>query len=91
MPAVITAQKGLNEPRYASLKGIMQAKKKPIDAKDVASLGLSAEQVGAQGAKAKVVSMTPPPPRPEGRIVPGEPAEAAREVVKLLREEAKVI
>jgi electron transfer flavoprotein beta subunit len=91
LPAVITAQKGLNEPRYASLKGIMQAKKKPIDAKDVASLGLSAEQVGAQGSKAKIVGMTPPPPRPEGRIVPGEPAEAAREVVRLLRDEAKVI
>ena len=91
LPAVITAHKGLNEPRYASLKGIMTAKRKPIDVKDAASLGLSAEQVGAQGSKTKVVNMAPPPPRPEGRIVPGDPAEAAREVIKLLREEAKVI
>jgi len=91
LPAVITAQKGLNEPRYASLKGIMTAKRKPIDVKDAASLGLSAGQVGVQGSKAKVVSMSPPPARPEGRIVPGEPADAAREAIKLLREEAKVI
>jgi electron transfer flavoprotein beta subunit len=91
LPAVITAQKGLNEPRYASLKGIMSAKRKPLDAKDAASLGLSPEQVGARGAKVKVVEMSPPPLRPAGRIVPGEPSEAARETIKLLREEAKVI
>jgi len=91
LPAVITAQKGLNEPRYASLKGIMTAKRKPIDVKDASSLGLSAEQVGVQGSKAKVTSMSPPPARPEGKIVPGEPADAASEVIKLLREEAKVI
>jgi electron transfer flavoprotein beta subunit len=91
LPAVITAQKGLNEPRYASLKGIMTAKRKPIDTKDAAGLGLSPEQVGRQGSKLKVVTLSPPPARAEGKIVPGEPADAAREVAKLLREEAKVI
>jgi electron transfer flavoprotein beta subunit len=91
LPAVVTAQKGLNEPRYASLKGIMSAKRKPLDVKDAAGLGLSPEQVGAQGAKAKVVDMSPPPLREAGKIVPGEPGEAARETIRLLREEAKVI
>jgi len=91
LPAVITAQKGLNEPRYASLKGIMTAKRKPIDVKDAASLGLSAEQVGTQGAKAKVVTMSPPPERAAGKIVSGEPSEAARETMRLLREEAKIL
>jgi len=91
LPAVITAQKGLNEPRYASLKGIMGAKRKPLDVKDAAGLGLSPEQVGAQGAKIKVVEMSPPPLRAAGKIVPGEPDEAARETIRLLREEAKVI
>ena len=48
-PAVITAQKGLNEPRYASLKGIMAAKKIPIDAKSVSDLGLQDEVLAAGG------------------------------------------
>jgi len=91
LPAVITAQKGLNEPRYASLKGIMTAKRKPIDTKDAAALGLSPEQVGRPGSKLKVASLSLPPARAEGKIVPGEPADAAREVIRLLREEAKVI
>ena len=43
LPCVVTAQKGLNEPRYASLPGIMKAKKKPVDVKDAAALGVSAE------------------------------------------------
>ncbi|GAB4343499.1 MAG: electron transfer flavoprotein subunit beta/FixA family protein [Candidatus Abyssubacteria bacterium] len=91
LPAVITAQKGLNEPRYASLKGIMQAKKKPLEAKKPADIGASAEEVGQAGAKTTILSMELPPERPAGRVVEGEPEDAAREVVKLLREEAKVI
>ncbi len=86
MPCVVTAQKGLNEPRYASLPGIMKAKKKPVDVKDAAALGLSVEP------KAKIVRMTPPPERAPGKIIEGDdPAAKASELVKLLREEAKVI
>jgi electron transfer flavoprotein beta subunit len=91
LPAVITAQKGLNEPRYPSFRGIRQARKKPFNQWAVADLGLEAGDVGAAGAKLEVVEVLPPPERPPGRIVPGEPAEAAKEVVRLLREEAKVI
>jgi electron transfer flavoprotein beta subunit len=91
LPAVITAQKGLNEPRYASLKGIMQAKKKPLEAKKPADIGASADEVGQAGAKTTILAMELPPERPAGRIVEGEPEDAARQVVKLLREEAKVI
>jgi len=91
LPAVITAQKGLNEPRYASLKGIMTAKKKPVEVKDAASLGLAPDKVGTQGSKAKILNMSLPPQRAAGKIVPGEPPDAARQTVKLLREEAKVI
>jgi electron transfer flavoprotein alpha/beta subunit len=47
--------------------------------------------VGRQGSKAKVISLSPPPARPQGRIVPGETADAARQVITLLRDEAKVI
>ena len=86
LPCVVTAQKGLNEPRYASLPGIMKAKKKPVDVKDAAGLGVTV------AAKAKIAKTLPPPARPPGKIICGEePAEKARELAKLLREEAKVI
>jgi electron transfer flavoprotein beta subunit len=86
LPCVLTAQKGLNEPRYASLPGIMKAKKKPVDIKDAAALGVTASD------KAKVVKFVPPPARPPGKIVTGDdPAAKAAQLAKLLREEAKVI
>jgi len=86
LPALVTAQKGLNEPRYASLPGIMKAKKKPVDVKDAAALGVSAQ------SKARVVRFVPPPARAAGKIVCGDdPAAKAAELARLLREEAKVI
>jgi electron transfer flavoprotein beta subunit len=91
LPAVITAQKGLNEPRYPSFRGIRQARKKPFTQWTAADVGLAAGDVGAAGAKLEVVAVLPPPERPPGRIISGEPAEAVKEVVRLLREEAKVI
>jgi electron transfer flavoprotein beta subunit len=91
LPAVITAQKGLNEPRYPSFRGIRQARSKPFTLWSVADVGLDAGDVGAVGAMMEVVEVMPPPDRPPGRVIPGEPAEAAAEVVRLLREEAKVI
>jgi len=80
LPAVVTLTKGKYEPRYPSLKGIMAAKKKPLEEKE-AKLG---------NARITVQSLQPPPERPAGRIV-GEGADAAPELVRLLREEAKVI
>jgi len=80
VPVVITAQKGLNEPRYASLKGIMAAKKKTIEEKDAATTNNSSE----------VVKMFKPAPKAAGKVV-GEDASAVPELVRLLREEAKVI
>jgi electron transfer flavoprotein beta subunit len=91
LPAVFTCQKGLNEPRYASLPGIMKAKKKEVKPINLAALGQPADQVGAAGAKTKILRYVPPPSRPPGKVVSGEIAEAAQKLVKLLREEAKVI
>ena len=91
LPAVVTAQKGLNEPRYPSFRGIRQARKKPFTQWAVADVGLDAGDVGAAGTRLEVVEVSPPPERPPGRIVEGEPPEAAKEVVRLLRDEAKVI
>ena len=87
LPCVVTAQKGLNEPRYASLPGIMKAKKKPVEVKDAAALGIAVE------VKARVAKWMPPPARAAGKILcaDGTPEGKAAELAKLLREEAKVI
>jgi electron transfer flavoprotein beta subunit len=82
LPAVFTCEKGLNEPRYPSLKGIMQAKKKPIDTKEPSDPGSSVLVWD---------SMELPPARAAGRIIEGTPQEAAEELVRLLNEEKKVI
>jgi electron transfer flavoprotein beta subunit len=88
LPALVSAQKGLNEPRYASLKGIMAAKKKPVETKDAAALGLDA---AALAPVTRVVSLELPPARPGVRMVEGDPETQARELLRLLHEEAKVI
>jgi len=88
LPAVITAQKGLNVPRYASLKGIMAAKKKQITVQTLESLGLPEE---ALKPRVSVEQVTLPPSRPPGKILKGEVAEAVPQLVKLLHEEAKII
>jgi electron transfer flavoprotein beta subunit len=92
LPALITAQKGLNEPRYASLPGIMKAKKKPFDEKALSDLGLDAAEFGGGARKVKILEITPPPARKAGKIVEGEtPQEKAAGLAKLLHDEAKVI
>jgi len=92
LPALITAQKGLNEPRYASLPGIMKAKKKPLAEKSLADLGLNSADFGAGARKLKILEMTPPPARAAGKIIEGEtPQEKAAQLAKLLHEEAKVL
>jgi electron transfer flavoprotein beta subunit len=91
LPALFGAHKSLNTPRYASLPGIMKAKKKPFDSKKPADYGLDAAQLAAK-AKVAVVSYEYPPEKPKGQIFKGEPLEVmVDKVVKLLREEAKVI
>jgi electron transfer flavoprotein beta subunit len=88
LPALVSTQKGLNEPRYASLKGIMAAKKKPLSVLDAAALGLDA---AALAPKLRVVRLELPPPRPPVRMIEGDPAAQARELVRALHEDAKVI
>jgi electron transfer flavoprotein beta subunit len=91
LPALITCQKGLNEPRYPSLPGIMKAKQKPLEIWSRETIGLAPEAIGTAGAKLQVVRLEPPPARPAGRIIPGDAATAVKELVRLLHEEAKVI
>lgn len=80
LPAVLTITKGAYEPRYASLKGIMAAKRKPLDTKE-----------GAQTpSRIRIEKLVPPPERAAGKIV-GEGPDAVPELVRLLREEANVL
>ena len=88
LPAVISTQKGLNEPRYAALKGIMAAKKKPLSVLDAAALGLDA---AALSPRLRVTQLELPPARPPVRMIEGDPAGQAKELVRVLHEEAKVI
>jgi len=69
----------------------MMAKRKPIEVLDLASLGLDASSVGATGSVVQESNWDLPPPRPEGRILEGEGPVVVKELVRLLREEAKVI
>lgn len=80
LPGVIAAQKGLNKPRHPSVRGIMMAKKKPLEELDV-ELDASALEI---------VDLAPPPSRPEPEII-GAGAEAVPELVRRLREEARVL
>jgi len=86
LPAVLAAQKGLNEPRYPTLKGIMGAKKKEIKDVKAADLGLAAEP-----AQLTVLGLEVLPPRPPGRIIEGDVPTAVKELVRALREDAKAI
>jgi electron transfer flavoprotein beta subunit len=86
LPAVVSAQKGLNEPRYPTLKGIMGAKKKEIKEVKADALGIKPE-----APQLSVVKLEALPARPPGRIIPGEVKEAVSELVRSLREEAKAI
>jgi electron transfer flavoprotein beta subunit len=86
LPVVLTAQKGLNEPRLPSMKGIMGAKKKEIAVKSLADIGAE-----ALSAKMRAPKYSLPSPRKGGKVIPGEAADAAKELARLLREEAKVI
>ncbi|HEU5162559.1 MAG TPA: electron transfer flavoprotein subunit beta/FixA family protein [Thermoanaerobaculia bacterium] len=87
LPAVVMAQKGLNEPRYASLKGIMAAKKIPIETKAVADLGLAEADVRG---RIVIESLEMPPEKAAGRKIEAtDPAAAAKEIVKYIQSEAK--
>ena len=91
LPCVLTAQKGLNEPRYPSLKGIMASKRATIQSLTVAELGLDEATLAGGGCRWRALEL--PPSKTGGTILNGEadPVAAARELAQLLREQAKVI
>ncbi|RED52662.1 electron transfer flavoprotein subunit beta/FixA family protein [Cohnella phaseoli] len=88
LPSLITAQQGLNEPRYPSLPGIMKAKKKPLRTLRLEDIGLSETDISP---KTERQSLTLPRPRQAGKLLKGDSRQQAAELVKLLRTEAKVL
>ncbi len=90
LPALLTAQQGLNEPRYPALAGIMKAKRKPLTELTPAELGV--EAAGSEAAPRTVrLDCEAPPARPAGRRLGGALKEQAAELLALLRDEAKVL
>ncbi len=88
LPLLITAQQGLNEPRYPSLPGIMKAKKKPLEELELDDLDLEEDDVEA---KTKSIEIYLPPKKDAGKVLQGEILAQVKELVNLLRTEAKVI
>ncbi|MDQ0161131.1 electron transfer flavoprotein subunit beta/FixA family protein [Bacillus alveayuensis] len=88
LPLLVTAQQGLNEPRYPSLPGIMKAKKKPLDELELDDLDLDEDDVAP---KTKTLEIFLPPKKESGKILQGELEDQVKELVSLLRNEAKVI
>ncbi|MGD7044170.1 electron transfer flavoprotein subunit beta/FixA family protein [Jeotgalibacillus proteolyticus] len=88
LPLLVTAQQGLNDPRYPSLPGIMKAKKKPLDEIELDDLDLDEDDVEP---KTKTIDIYLPPKKEAGRILEGEIDDQVKELVQLLHKEAKVV
>lgn len=91
LPLLLTCQKGLNEPRLPSLKGIMKAKKKEIAQLDAAGIGFDVEAMGAGSNRVRQTALTQPLARKQGIVLEGSPEEACAQLVRALRDEKKVI
>ena len=90
LPALLTANDSLNGPRLASLRGIMAAKKKPMETLTLADLDIDPAEVGQSGARVGVAELAPPGARAAGQKFEGNPEEITRQVMDLLVNEAKI-
>jgi electron transfer flavoprotein beta subunit len=90
LPAVVGAQRGLNTPRYPTLPNIMKAKRKEVARWTTQDLGLDPAQL-RNDRRVEVLGYEMPPPRPEPKVLTGDPVEAAKTLVQLLHSEAKII
>ncbi|KHE71733.1 electron transfer flavoprotein subunit beta/FixA family protein [Halobacillus sp. BBL2006] len=88
LPLLVTCQQGLNEPRYPSLPGIMKAKKKPLDELEIDDLDLDEDDVEP---KTKTTEIFLPPEKQAGKVLEGEIDDQVKELVSLLKTEAKVL
>jgi electron transfer flavoprotein beta subunit len=91
LPAVITVQTGINEPRYASLKGIMAAKKKEIRTLSLADLKMTAPDISVSRTRYRTVRLAPPPKGKGAEMLQGPADQIAKDLVKRIREKTGVI
>lgn len=92
LPALITTQRGLNEPRYATLPGIMKAKKKPLETMTLAETGVDYGVAGFDNRKVKILSLKFPPTRDTVTMIQGETAvDKGAALIKILHEELKIL
>jgi len=91
LPAVVTVDVTINEPRLPQMRGIMMAKKKSIDVMDLAALGVSPDEVGGATPQSEIVEFIEPEKRKSGQKFEGDAAEITAQVVALLANEAKVL
>lgn len=91
LPAVLEVQAGINHPRYASLKGIMGAKRKPIDKPTPGDLGLDPQEVGADGSGLELLGVRFPETGKGAQMLEGDPATAVAALVERLQKEARVL
>ena len=90
LPAVVTVDVSINEPRLPQMRGIMMAKKKKIEVMDLAALGTSSDEVGGETPKSEVIEFMASKTRKAGQKFEGDAAEITAQVVDLLANEAKV-
>lgn len=91
LPALVTVQTGINEPRYVSVLGIRKARSKPLEVLALGALGLAPQAVGGLGSRLRVEALEPPPPGREAEILAGAPEEVAGRFVAVLRERGGVL
>ena len=91
LPAVIEVQAGINHPRYASLKGIMKAKRKPLDTPAPADLGLDPSTLGVAGSRIEIVDIAFPETGAGAEILEGDAATVAKTLVEKLQNDARVL
>ncbi|MSO42194.1 MAG: electron transfer flavoprotein subunit beta/FixA family protein [Solirubrobacterales bacterium] len=91
LPAVISVGDAINEPRYPSLKAIMGAKKKPLDTKSTADVGIEADRVGEGGSRTAVLEINPPPAKESGEIIEDEDTNETVEKIVAWLDERKLI
>ena len=91
MPFLVTCQKGLNEPRFPSLKGIMAAKKKEIQKISASDLQLDAKFLDPHNNKLQEIKQSLPPERKKGTILKGADEDITKQLVAIIREEEKIV
>ena len=91
LPALVTIQTGINEPRYVSILGIKKARAKPIDLAGLAGLGVGPEAVAEWSGRLRLEGLEPPPPGKEAEILSGSPEEVAKRFVAVLSEKGGVL